>query len=70
LAAIYDAYQRWLIDTGWADAEGQGWLAEFALEQNHDLGHDLCLVVDSFDEFNPTQGVPTTALRCATYSTL
>jgi ATP-dependent helicase/nuclease subunit B len=56
LAAIYDAYQRWLIDTDWADAEGQGWLAELALEQNPDLGHDLrLLVVDGFDEFNPTQ---------------
>lgn len=56
LAAIYDAYQRWLIDTGWADAEGQGWLAKLALEGNPDLCNDLhLLVVDGFDEFNPTQ---------------
>jgi ATP-dependent helicase/nuclease subunit B len=56
LATIYAAYQRWLIDTDWADAEGQGWLSELALEKNPSLGHDLrLLVVDGFDEFNPTQ---------------
>ncbi|MCR4405307.1 MAG: PD-(D/E)XK nuclease family protein [Anaerolineae bacterium] len=56
LAAIYAAYQRWLINADWADAEGQGWLAELALEQNTNLACDLrLLVVDGFDEFNPTQ---------------
>ena len=34
LAAIYTAYQTWLVDTGWVDAEGQGWLAAIGLEEN------------------------------------
>ncbi len=56
LAAIYDAYQTWLVDTGWVDAEGQGWLAAIALEENPHLAGDLrLLVVDGFDEFDPTQ---------------
>jgi ATP-dependent helicase/DNAse subunit B len=56
LAAIYSAYQRWLQDKNWADPEGLGWLAALALEQNESLGRDVrLLVVDGFDEFNPTQ---------------
>lgn len=56
LAAIYSAYQRWLLDKNWADPEGLGWLAANALEKNPDLGSDLrLLIVDGFDEFNPTQ---------------
>jgi ATP-dependent helicase/nuclease subunit B len=56
LARIYVVYQAWLLDTGWADAEGQGWLATIALEENPALLSDLALlVVDGFDEFNPTQ---------------
>jgi len=56
LAAIYAAYQDWLVSNGWTDAEGQGWLAALALERNPDLYADLSLlVVDGFDEFNPTQ---------------
>ena len=56
LAAIYDAYQTWLVGTGWVDAEGQGWLAAIALEEQPHLAGDLrLLVVDGFDEFNPTQ---------------
>jgi ATP-dependent helicase/DNAse subunit B len=56
LAAIYAEYQDWLVQTGWMDAEGQGWLAALALEDNPDLGCDLqLLIVDGFDEFNPTQ---------------
>lgn len=56
LARLYAAYQEWLIDTGWVDADGQGWLAAIALEQNTALLSDLSLlVVDGFDEFNPTQ---------------
>ncbi|MCP4536751.1 MAG: hypothetical protein GY832_06360 [Chloroflexi bacterium] len=56
LARIYTAYQSWLIDTGWVDTEGQGWLAAIALEQDPSLLSNLSLlVVDGFDEFNPTQ---------------
>jgi ATP-dependent helicase/DNAse subunit B len=56
LAQIYDAYQDWLLDHNWADTEGQGWLAALALERGPDLGRHLrLLVVDGFDEFNPTQ---------------
>ncbi len=56
LARLYTAYQDWLINTGWIDADGQGWLAAIALEENPDLLSNLSLlVVDGFDEFNPTQ---------------
>jgi ATP-dependent helicase/DNAse subunit B len=56
LARLYTAYQSWLLDTGWVDADGQGWLAAIALEQDPSLLSDLSLlVVDGFDEFNPTQ---------------
>ncbi len=56
LAAIYAAYQDWLVTGGWSDAEGQGWLAALALERDPTLYADLALlIVDGFDEFNPTQ---------------
>ena len=56
LAAIYTAYQDWLLREDWADAEGQGWLAAIALEDHPPLGSDTrLLIVNGFDEFNPTQ---------------
>jgi ATP-dependent helicase/DNAse subunit B len=56
LAALYAAYQDWLVESDWMDAEGQGWLAALALEAAPELAADLCLlIVDGFDEFNPTQ---------------
>lgn len=56
LVAIYSAYQSWLREKNWADPEGLGWLAALALEQAEALGRDMrLLVVDGFDEFNPTQ---------------
>jgi len=56
LAAIYAEYQDWLVQTGWMDAEGQGWLAALALEEYPHLCRDLrLLIVDGFDQFNPTQ---------------
>ena len=56
LIQIYTAYQDWLLDHGWADTEGQGWLAALVLEDQPDLGRHLrLLVVDGFDEFNRTQ---------------
>ncbi|MGC9399154.1 MAG: PD-(D/E)XK nuclease family protein [Anaerolineae bacterium] len=56
LARLYTAYQSWLVENGWVDAEGQGWLAALALENESTLLGDLALlVVDGFDEFNPTQ---------------
>ncbi|PKO21762.1 MAG: hypothetical protein CVU38_13095 [Chloroflexi bacterium HGW-Chloroflexi-1] len=56
LARLYAAYQTWLLDTGWVDADGQGWLAVIALEEDPDRLADLMLLaVDGFDEFNPTQ---------------
>ncbi len=56
LARIYAAYQAWLIEAGWMDADGQGWLAAIALEEHPALLSDLSLlVVDGFDELNPTQ---------------
>ncbi|MEK7328043.1 MAG: hypothetical protein AAB217_22600, partial [Chloroflexota bacterium] len=40
----------------WADPEGEGWLAAIALNDHPDLGRESrLLVVDGFDEFNPTQ---------------
>jgi ATP-dependent helicase/nuclease subunit B len=56
LAAIYAEYQDWLVQADWMDAEGQGWLAALALEERSPLCCDLrLLIVDGFDEFNPTQ---------------
>ena len=56
LATIYSAYQDWLQREDWADAEGQGWLAAIALENNPSLGRETrLLIVTGFDEFNPTQ---------------
>jgi len=56
LAAIYDAYQGWLLEKNWADPEGLGWLCALALAQDPRLAGDWrLLVVDGFDEFNPTQ---------------
>jgi len=56
LAEIYTAYQDWLLEQGWVDIEGQGWLAASALERQPDLGRHLqLLIIDGFDEFNPTQ---------------
>lgn len=56
LARLYTAYQDWLLDKGWVDAEGQGWLAALALEHDPTLQRGLVLlIVDGFDEFNPTQ---------------
>jgi len=56
LAAVYTAYQQWLLEKGWADPEGLGWLGAVALERNPPLARDWrLLVVDGFDEFNPTQ---------------
>jgi ATP-dependent helicase/nuclease subunit B len=56
LADIYGAYQDWLLDHGWVDVEGQGWLAASVMEHQPGLGQHLrLLLVDGFDEFNPTQ---------------
>ncbi len=56
LSAIYAAYQQWLLDQHWADPEGLGWLSALALERHSALASDWrLLVVDGFDEFNPTQ---------------
>jgi ATP-dependent helicase/nuclease subunit B len=57
LSALYAAYQDWLVASDdWMDAEGQGWLAAIALEGDPTLAAELrLLVVDGFDEFNPTQ---------------
>ncbi|MEW6754248.1 MAG: PD-(D/E)XK nuclease family protein [Candidatus Latescibacterota bacterium] len=56
MARLYAAYQHWLQEHAWADPEGAGWLAARALEQDPALAGDLrLLVVDGFDEFNPTQ---------------
>ncbi len=56
LAGIYQHYQDWLQDSGWADAEGQGWLAALALKKHPLLGSSIhLLAIDGFDEFNPTQ---------------
>ena len=67
LAAVYRAYQDWLLEEDWVDPEGQGWLAAIALEADPDLESELrLLVVNGFDEFNPTQlGVLTHLARRA-----
>lgn len=56
LSTLYTAYQDWLLRSEWMDGEGQGWLAALALEHEPALAADLrLLVVDGFDELNPTQ---------------
>ena len=56
IAAVYSAYQDWLLRENWADPEGQGWLAALALDADSQLEAGLrLLVVNGFDEFNPTQ---------------
>ncbi|MGD0006207.1 MAG: PD-(D/E)XK nuclease family protein, partial [Anaerolineaceae bacterium] len=56
LSQIYTAYQALLQEPEWADLEGQNWLAYEALSTNSHLMMDLSLlVVDGFDNFNPTQ---------------
>jgi ATP-dependent helicase/nuclease subunit B len=56
LACIYSAYQTNLQYLGWADPEGLSWLAFDALSADPDLMSNLSmLVVDGFDDFNPTQ---------------
>lgn len=56
IAAIYTEYQEWLLRKDWADPEGQGWLAAIALDSDPKLESGLrLLVVNGFDEFNPTQ---------------
>ncbi len=71
LAALYATYQRWLLDHEWADPEGLGWLAAIALETDPALGRELrLLVVDGFDEFNPTQMAVLTHLAVRAKETL
>lgn len=56
LAALYDGYQGWLLERGWVDGEGLGWLATRALERRHDLlAHWGLVVVDGFDDLDPLQ---------------
>lgn len=56
LANIYSAYQARLQDIGWADPDGMSWLAFIALTEDSHLMSDISLlVVDGFDDFNPTQ---------------
>jgi ATP-dependent helicase/DNAse subunit B len=56
IAAIYTRYQDWLLQKNWADPEGQGWLAALALDGDPQLeANTRLLVVNGFDEFNPTQ---------------
>ena len=56
IAAVYQHYQEWLLQQDWADPEGQGWLAALALDADPQLESGLrLLVVNGFDEFNPTQ---------------
>ena len=56
LAHIYSAYQARLQDIGWADSDGLSWLAFIALAEDSHLMSDISLlVVDGFDDFNPTQ---------------
>jgi ATP-dependent helicase/DNAse subunit B len=56
IAAVYRAYQDWLLAQDWADSEGQGWLAALALAADPEPESGLrLLVVNGFDEFNPTQ---------------
>jgi ATP-dependent helicase/DNAse subunit B len=56
IAAIYRTYQEWLLAQDWVDSEGQGWLAALALAADSQLESRLrLLVVNGFDEFNPTQ---------------
>jgi ATP-dependent helicase/DNAse subunit B len=56
IAAVYSAYQDWLLAQDWADSEGQGWLAALALTIDPQMESGLrLLAVNGFDEFNPTQ---------------
>ena len=56
IATVYSKYQEWLLQQDWADPEGHGWLAALALDSDSQLESGLrLLVVNGFDEFNPTQ---------------
>ncbi len=56
LADLYAAYQLWLQDEEWMDAEGLGWLAAAALERHPALfAHWHLVLVDGFDQLNQTQ---------------
>jgi len=56
LARLYGIYQTRLQELGWADTEGLAWLAYDALAADPDLmAQTAVLVVDGFDDFNPTQ---------------
>ena len=56
LAELYARYRRRLQAEGWVDADGLGWLAVEALERQRSLAQiwDL-VIVDGFDQLNPTQ---------------
>lgn len=56
LAELYNEYQNSLIQLGWADVEGLGWLAVQALQDNASLSSRWKLVIaDGFDILYPTQ---------------
>lgn len=56
LGLLYEAYQNKLKALNWVDSERLGWLAVEALSKDPGLlGEWPLLVVDGFDEFNPTQ---------------
>jgi len=56
LAQLYDSYQVWLQDQGWADYAGIGWLAAEALESNPEIAEGWpCVLVDGFDDLTTVQ---------------
>jgi len=56
LAQLYDAYQVWLQDEGWADHAGVGWLAAEALEDHPEIAKGWpCVMVDGFDDLTSVQ---------------
>ncbi len=67
LAAVYDAYQKFLYAKNLADDQGRGWLALNALQADATLYAEFdYIAVDGFDEFDPTQAALLQALAART----
>ncbi|MGQ9681810.1 MAG: PD-(D/E)XK nuclease family protein [Anaerolineae bacterium] len=55
LAELYARYRRRLRAEGWVDADGVGWLAVECLERQPTFRLWDLVLVDGFDQLNPTQ---------------
>ena len=56
IAEIYTRYQKLLIQSGFADVEGEGWLALAKLREQPEIASNVALLlVDGYDQFTPVQ---------------